>query len=109
MLFKKGLTALILTISLPAMACSPATPEFHDLLEQPTYAIVVGHYLPEPSDTSGRHYSNLFVVTEVLKGNGDIKLQQYQLMMTGTWGNTCEVSTQKASGSPEEKIIPWFY
>jgi hypothetical protein len=105
-MFKKALTALTLIISLPATACSVLTPEFHDLLEQPTHAIVVGHYLPEPSDTSGRHYSNLFIVTEVLKGNGDIKLQQYQLMMTGPWGNTCEVSTQKASGSPEEKNNP---
>ncbi len=104
MLFNKGLTALILTISLPAMACSPATSEFYDLLEQPTYAIVIGHYVPEPNDTTGRSYSHLFAVTEVLQG--DLKSQQYQLMMTGPWGNMCQVSTQKASGSPEAKNNP---
>lgn len=103
-MFKKALAALTLIISLPATACSVVSAGFHGLLEQPRHAIVIGHYVPESRDTGGRHYSNLFVVTEVIQG--DLKPQQYRLMMTGPWGNMCEVSTQEAPGSSEPKDNP---
>ena len=104
---RNALCALLLwaATGLPAMACSPFMPDFPALLEEPQEAIVIGSILSEPGEVSPTSHSNLFLVSEVLQG--DLKPgQSYRLMMTGPWGTTCGVSTNRSAGSPAAKDNP---
>jgi hypothetical protein len=103
-LLKTALAATAVSFGSTALACSPFKPAFFDLLERPAAAVVIGHYVPKANDETKQQYSNSFVVTEVLQG--ELKPQEYTLMMTGPWGNMCEQSTQKSYGPPSDPSKP---